>query len=218
VTPPHWTCSNSLLDLLTTAHRRLPPGRVATVATYWVGRAESLLSAADAAAVAGWRAAPAAGRHPTWSQGHHLARLAHEDYAEGNARLAVQALVAGDLVSAVLLAGRAVAQEWVYGPSTHSTYDREPGTRARRMEYGAVADGVVRQQILTVRCVGGPAVPVAFEPAWRTEAVVALARGMDAADDFRPIPVLADALEDAGCDDDEVVTHCRCDGPHVRGC
>jgi hypothetical protein len=23
---------------------------------------------------------------------------------------------------------------------------------------------------------------------------------------------------DAGCDSDEIITHCRGDGPHVRGC
>jgi hypothetical protein len=32
------------------------------------------------------------------------------------------------------------------------------------------------------------------------------------------IGVLADALEDAGCDDADILAHCRGDGPHVRGC
>ena len=32
------------------------------------------------------------------------------------------------------------------------------------------------------------------------------------------VAILADALEDAGCDDAEVLAHCRGDGPHVRGC
>jgi len=32
------------------------------------------------------------------------------------------------------------------------------------------------------------------------------------------MPVLADALMDAGCDNDEILNHCRGDGPHVRGC
>ena len=30
--------------------------------------------------------------------------------------------------------------------------------------------------------------------------------------------VLADALEDAGCDSQELLAHCRGGGPHVRGC
>ena len=28
----------------------------------------------------------------------------------------------------------------------------------------------------------------------------------------------ADALQDAGCDNDDILDHCRGDGPHVRGC
>ncbi len=65
---------------------------------------------------------------------------------------------------------------------------------------------------------GNPFRPVTFDPSWRTEAVVALARGMYESRDFAPIPVLADALEDAGCADADVLAHCRGDGPHVRGC
>jgi hypothetical protein len=65
---------------------------------------------------------------------------------------------------------------------------------------------------------GNPFRPVAFDPSWRTEAVVALARGMYESRDFAPMPVLADALEDAGCADADILAHCRGDGPHVRGC
>ena len=32
------------------------------------------------------------------------------------------------------------------------------------------------------------------------------------------LAILADALLDAGCDDDELIRHCRSEGPHVRGC
>jgi hypothetical protein len=35
---------------------------------------------------------------------------------------------------------------------------------------------------------------------------------------FEHLPILADALEDAGCDVAEVVQHCRGEGPHLRGC
>ena len=35
---------------------------------------------------------------------------------------------------------------------------------------------------------------------------------------FAAMPVLADALEEAGCDSPDILTHCRGDGPHVRGC
>jgi hypothetical protein len=36
--------------------------------------------------------------------------------------------------------------------------------------------------------------------------------------DFTAMPILADALEDAGCTNEEVLAHCRGEGRHVRGC
>ena len=35
---------------------------------------------------------------------------------------------------------------------------------------------------------------------------------------FDRLPILADALLDAGCDNEELIAHCRSAGPHVRGC
>jgi hypothetical protein len=32
------------------------------------------------------------------------------------------------------------------------------------------------------------------------------------------MPILADALEDSGCNNREIIQHCRGDGPHVKGC
>jgi hypothetical protein len=65
---------------------------------------------------------------------------------------------------------------------------------------------------------GPPFRVIPFNPSWRTEAVFGLARGMYESRDFGPMPVLADALEDAGCGDSDVLAHCRGGGPHVRGC
>jgi hypothetical protein len=37
--------------------------------------------------------------------------------------------------------------------------------------------------------------------------------------DFGAMPILADALQDAGCDDKELLAHCRSTKhPHARGC
>jgi hypothetical protein len=57
-----------------------------------------------------------------------------------------------------------------------------------------------------------------FRPAWRSGAAVALAREMHESRDFSAMPVLADALLDAGCDSEQVLAHCRGPGPHARGC
>ena len=35
---------------------------------------------------------------------------------------------------------------------------------------------------------------------------------------FERMPILADVLEDAGCDDADLLAHCRGPGPHARGC
>lgn len=65
---------------------------------------------------------------------------------------------------------------------------------------------------------GNPFRAVAFDPTWRTEAAVALARNIYDIRQFDAAPVLADALEDAGCDDARVMGHLRGGGQHVRGC
>ena len=36
--------------------------------------------------------------------------------------------------------------------------------------------------------------------------------------DAARLAVLADALLDAGCDDEALIAHCREPGPHARGC
>ncbi|WP_439626966.1 hypothetical protein [Gemmata sp.] len=57
------------------------------------------------------------------------------------------------------------------------------------------------------------------DPAWLTSDVLALARGIYAERAFDRMPILADALQDAGCDNEDVLTHCRdASAPHVRGC
>ena len=57
-----------------------------------------------------------------------------------------------------------------------------------------------------------------LDPLWRTDTAVALARKMYESRDFGAMPILADALQDAGCDNDDILNHCRGPGPHVRGC
>jgi hypothetical protein len=65
---------------------------------------------------------------------------------------------------------------------------------------------------------GNPFHPVAFDPRWRTSDVLGLARAIYEDRAFDRMPVLADALMDAGCADEQVIGHCRGLGPHVRGC
>ena len=58
----------------------------------------------------------------------------------------------------------------------------------------------------------------ALAPSWLTSDVLALARGIYDDHAFDRMPILADALQDAGCDNSHILDHCRGAGPHVRGC
>jgi hypothetical protein len=65
---------------------------------------------------------------------------------------------------------------------------------------------------------GNPFRPVTPDSSWLTSTVVKLAQGVYDERAFERMPILADALEDAGCDNKDVLEHCRGPGPHVRGC
>ena len=81
-------------------------------------------------------------------------------------------------------------------------------TAVRRLEADLVRD-----------IFGNPFRPVAVEPGWRTEAVVALARAIYDERAWDRLPVLADALDDAGCTNAALLGHLRDPAlTHVRGC
>jgi hypothetical protein len=65
---------------------------------------------------------------------------------------------------------------------------------------------------------GNPFRPVSFLSEWRTSTAVTLAQQMYDSRDFSAMSILADALQDAGCDSADILDHCRGPGPHVRGC
>ena len=58
-----------------------------------------------------------------------------------------------------------------------------------------------------------------IKAAWRTDTVMTLARQMYVSEEFSGMPILADALQDAGCDNEDILSHCRDTLlTHVRGC
>ena len=66
---------------------------------------------------------------------------------------------------------------------------------------------------------GNPFRPIRFDPAWRTSDAIALAKGIYDDRAFDRLPILADALQDAGCTNDDLLNHCRDTAtPHARGC
>lgn len=84
-------------------------------------------------------------------------------------------------------------------------------------------DGAVAHRLRDL--VGNPFRPVTIDPAWLTPTVATLAQSVY---DERIMPsgeldpdrlaVLSDALEEAGCDNADILSHLRSPGPHVRGC
>lgn len=65
---------------------------------------------------------------------------------------------------------------------------------------------------------GNPFRPITFDPRWRSSAVFDLSESIYEERAFDRIPILADALMDAGCANDDIIQHCRGPGPHVKGC
>jgi hypothetical protein len=83
------------------------------------------------------------------------------------------------------------------------------GCAAERLEQARLARDIF----------GNPFRPVAFADEWRTSTAVAVAQQMYDSRDFGAMPILADALQDAGCEDDAILSHCRgAKQAHVRGC
>lgn len=68
---------------------------------------------------------------------------------------------------------------------------------------------------------GKPFRPASLDSAWLTwhdSAVVKIAQGIYDECRFDELPILADALTDAGCTEDSLLEHCRAEQAHVRGC
>jgi hypothetical protein len=83
--------------------------------------------------------------------------------------------------------------------------------------------GAAQAQANILRClVGNPFRPTTAINhawiAWKDCTVIKIAQAIYAERAFDRMPILADALEDAGCDNADILAHCRGDGPHVRGC
>jgi hypothetical protein len=87
---------------------------------------------------------------------------------------------------------------------------------------GSEIDDVYQEEIqqaqLLADIIGNPFRPEEVSRRWLTSTVVSLARAIYDERQFQNLPILADALEDAGCDQQNLFRHCRQPGEHARGC
>ena len=103
-----------------------------------------------------------------------------------------------------------------------ASWDRRPDHRTAR---NSLCD-IIRE------IVGNPFRPYLVVPSWQgggviqpdgrtvlfTDAVKGIAEAIHVTGDFGRLPILADALDEAGVTDEALLAHCRDGGPHLRGC
>ncbi len=93
------------------------------------------------------------------------------------------------------------------------------GAAAANLGIRSSVEEEVEQAKLLRDIFGNPFRLITFSPDWRTDTAVSLARTMYESREFSAMPILADALQDAGCDNDDILSHCRdANQVHVRGC
>jgi len=95
----------------------------------------------------------------------------------------------------------------------------ENRTPERRAEVAKHCMALRRVQADYLRCIfGNPFRPVALVLSCLTPTVYAWAEAIKTDRTFTELPILADALEDAGCTSEDILHHCRQPGEHVRSC
>jgi hypothetical protein len=95
----------------------------------------------------------------------------------------------------------------------------EHGGGVTRASFQAVEDAKTKDYAELLRDIfGNPFQPTTFDPRWFSSDVIELGRGIYEDRAFNQLPILADALMDAGCYDSDVLGHCNESGLHMRGC
>lgn len=138
-----------------------------------------------------------------------------EQIALGAVEKATVTLAAAECTRACQDALKAFEQErqWLPWEARSSLWWSAMQTSAARI----VGDERVHQADL-LRCIFMPFRGAKLNPSWVTPAVLDFARSIDDEPAFGRMPALASLLEDAGCDDADILTHGRTRGGHARGC
>jgi hypothetical protein len=106
------------------------------------------------------------------------------------------------------------AEAWRTRAAVRAALGAEAGRRPPREVAAPYAD-------LLRDVFGNPFRPIVLDPAWvkwNRGALRGIAETIYQERAYERLPVLADALEDAGCDNADLLGHLRAPGTHVRGC
>jgi hypothetical protein len=134
--------------------------------------------------------------------------------------LGLEAVGATDEVMIIGMWEERLRVRWLHRAHGKAAKARERVREARVTEAREDAWWSARQeQAELLRCiVGNPFRLDTLPLSWRTQETVALAQDIFDRRQFEELPILADALEEVGCTDPEILSHLRGPGPHVRGC
>ncbi|WP_238603034.1 hypothetical protein [Fimbriiglobus ruber] len=154
----------------------------------------------------------------------HLVVEVAERYADGQATEteraaaevhvdAAETAIDAALFSSISLEGR---------PAFGATWGVRAAVAAAEqgIEWGEAEDAPESETLAHVhllRCIFNPFAPP-FDPRWQTPTVLSLAQGIYTDRAFDRLPILADALEEASCDNPDLLNHCRSETVHTRGC
>jgi hypothetical protein len=93
--------------------------------------------------------------------------------------------------------------------------------RAELLEQGLSSSQPKLQRCHFLRDIFNPFRPITLNPSWlswNNGTMVKLAQSVYEDRAFDRLPILADAIEEAGCDNIDILSHCRSGGEHIRGC
>jgi hypothetical protein len=233
-----WLSCDQPQELADFARGRLDIQRFRWLAASWCGSIRHLFESEDRAwfdAFALWVAG--AGPHPSEVCQHsEFNPLDHPRPATFWARQCAEAIRQDDPLSAAAYAGLSASEDYPLVALqqldfTHAHRGRAASKRAAdeaqadsHREAWWAAKTAHESRVRGDFCnqfrdvASNPFRPVAVQPEWRTCTVVALASAIGIESAFDRLPILADAIQDAGCEDAHILDHCRGLSPHVRGC
>jgi hypothetical protein len=120
--------------------------------------------------------------------------------------------------SAAVAASQACSslRETAYFRTCLNVLDNDAPTPAAMKKERAILAGLLRDLVGPL-----PFRAVTVDPSWLSwdaGAIPKMAQAIYEDCSFAELPILADALEEAGCSDADILAHCRRRGEHARGC